>query len=88
MPSCAAVGCNNHRKKCKEKCITLFSLPKDEPRKSLWISKIKAKRVDSLPKEILLCSDHFSDDQFDKAADRKIQMMMEQGMYCTLFAKF
>jgi len=47
----------------------ILFLPKDEPRKSLWISKIKAKRVDSLPKEILLCSEHC-----------KIQMMMEQGM--------
>ena len=88
MPSCAAVGCLNHRSKCKEKGITLFSLPKDENLKKLWIAKIKTKRVDPLPKEILLCEEHFSEDQFDKNIDRKNDLMVEKGTFCFLYVFF
>ncbi|XP_066914318.1 uncharacterized protein [Clytia hemisphaerica] len=77
MSACAAVGCDKHQRRDKD--ITFFNLPsekthKDKERRLKWLNIIKNKRKDELPKKIVLCENHFSDEMFDESREMQIRM--------------
>ena len=89
MAHCAAVGCNN--KKANNKDKSLFKLPSEPTVRSAWLKKINRT---ALPKNIYLCSDHFTDDCFDKSwdiqsrhfyTDRPIQRRLLAGSLPSIF---
>ena len=66
MVVCAVPGCFNNQKNCDK---TFFKVPKNEKQSNLWIKQLTIRRKDTLPKIVLFCEDHFTDDCFDKSAD-------------------
>ena len=40
----------------------------------------KSKKADPLPKEVFLCEEHFSPEQFDSAVDLKIKLLPQTGI--------
>ena len=84
MSACAAVGCSKHQRRDKD--VIFFNLPKTKTLASKWIKRIKNKRKDELPKKIVLCENHFSDEMFDKSIDMQNQFL--QGMLYLLSCIF
>ena len=77
MSACAAVGCNLHQR--RDHNITFFGLPSEKSenerlRRSTWISIIQSKRKDELPKKIVLCENHFSEEMFDQSREMQIRI--------------
>ena len=70
MSACAAVGCNKHQSRDHD--ITFFHLPSNKFYSSKWVSIIKNKREDELPKKVVLCENHFSEEMFDKSREMEI----------------
>lgn len=62
MSWCSAFGCSNNSKRDKEK--SFFRLPGDPNVRNAWV---KAINRTELPKKVLLCSDHFTENCFDKS---------------------
>lgn len=95
MPHCSAFNCHNQSRNNNN--ISFHALPSDENTKKAWIQKI-GRDVSNLPKEknIFLCSDHFSEECFDKSHDmrmklapptkKKISRMLVQGSIPTIFS--
>ena len=80
MSACAAVGCDKHQR--RDKGITFFTLPSektDKERRLKWLNIIKNKRKDELPKKIVLCESHFSNEMFDESREMQIRMAKLQG---------
>ena len=68
--NCSVWGCDNYRKKTRE--ITFFNLPKDKKIADAWIARLR--RVD-IPKNVIVCEEHFEDECFDKSVDIKNRLM-------------
>ena len=68
MSWCAAVGCANKKK--REKHLTFFKLPKEEPVAKQWLTKIKRENV---------TKQHFENDCFDPSVDRINRHRLETG---------
>lgn len=72
MSSCAVPGCLNSQVNSKK---TFFSLPKNEANARAWIKRLN--RLDTLPKKVLVCEDHFSSDCFDPNNEMKIRFQQK-----------
>ncbi|KAG8193866.1 hypothetical protein JTE90_011426 [Oedothorax gibbosus] len=65
MPSCVAFGCTNRPGKKTD--ITFHRFPKKESLRAEWVKA--CRRKDWVPsKSSVLCSNHFSEDQFDRTS--------------------
>ena len=80
MAWCAAVACNNYKKKNKD--LTFFVLPKTKAiADASW--KVKIKR-ENLPKVIYICEEHFEDSCFDKSVDFRNQLLTSKEIFVTV----
>ena len=77
--SCAVPGCKNNQRNCKK---TFFTLPKKGTEAKAWIGRLNRK--DTLPKKVLVCEDHFSEECFDPSYELKIRFQ-EQGKLFLFF---
>ena len=69
---------NNHVNNQRNLKKTFFTLPKEETLRKAWIKRIN--RVDSLPKKVFVCEEHFLDECFNKSNELKIRFQ-EQGLH-------
>ena len=72
MSWCAAVGCGNQTKNCKDKNISFFLLPKEKKLREKWITSLKRTQ---LPKKVYVCSAHFNESDFDVSYKLKQELL-------------
>ena len=72
MPHCIAEGCRNSSN--FNNLVSYHRLPSDASRES-WLIAINRN---NLPKHIHLCSNHFSEEYFDKGHDLKQKLLEEK----------
>lgn len=72
MSFCAAVGCSNSSKNCTGKGISFFSLPREKSIRNAWIAAIKRTK---LPKNVYVCSEHFTDECFESVYRLQAEML-------------
>ena len=68
VSSCSAVGCTNRGG--SKPGLFMKRIPSDEKLRKIWLNKIK--RVGNLHKKIYLCSDHFTQDCFERDLKREL----------------
>ena len=81
MSSCAVPNCNNNKKNCDK---SFFKLPKDKKVADAWIGRLR--REDELPKEVIVCEVHFTEDCFDPSTElrRRFQQPGKQ-IFCRVY---
>lgn len=72
MSWCSAVGCSNCRRNCKNTGVSFHRIPKDENLKRQWETKLKRQ---ILPKNINVCSEHFTEECFDVSSKLQLEML-------------
>jgi len=72
MSWCSAVGCSNCRRNCKNTGVSFHRIPKDEKLKRQWETKLKRQ---ILPKNINVCSEHFTEECFDVSSKLQLEML-------------
>lgn len=70
MAWCAAVGCDNYKRRDKD--LAFFSLPKDKDIAIRW--KNALKRGNDI-KQIFVCEKHFEEKSFDPSVDLKNRLL-------------
>lgn len=74
MSYCAFPKCNNNKKK-NEKKNFFVHLPTDKNTRAIWIRILKSKRKDAIPKDPIVCDEHFAEECFDQRAELKRKYM-------------
>ena len=66
MPSCAAPDCNNRSKRDKETGVSFHNVPvKHESLAKKWLDQLCREKRFELPKNVYVCSEHFTEDCFE-----------------------